>query len=105
LKLALAAAVLLNVVLVIIWTGLITYLSSMAHAGVFHCGTLYVSIHVAMQIVSLVSGLVLLWGFSFFRSSPVAMTQTARFIRRLPLCVLVGLNLAYWSTKPFMYGF
>ncbi len=77
----------------------------MAHGGPSHCGTFYVSLQIQMQIFSPASILVLLWAFSSYRSNLAAMTHTDRFLVRLPLCVLVALNLAFWGTKPFMAGF
>ncbi len=105
LRLSIAAAVLLNSVIAIIWTNLISYLSAMAHARSLTCGTFYVSIQIQMQIFSLTSVLILLWASSSYRSNHAAMTQVARFLARLPLCVLLALNLAFWGTKPFMSGF
>ena len=93
LKLSITAAILVNALLAIIWTTFLVNLSSYS----YHCGTFLLNLEILMQNFSLVSFLILLWAFSSYRSVQATITPQFRFLVRLPLCVLVALNLGYWA--------
>ena len=49
--------------------------------------------------------LIMVWASLSYRRHHASMTETARFLARLPLGILMALNLAYWGIRPFMSGF
>ena len=45
---------------------------------------------------------ILLWAFASYRSHRAAMTGINRFLARLPLTILVALNLSHLAIRQFL---